>query len=95
MVGLSLLARGSLAEKLQWVFNLYDVNRDGQITKDEMLDIISSIYDMMGRFAEPCIEENTARQHVDRIFEVRCCCFCVLPPSSATLLETQLSLISA
>ena len=61
MVGLSLLARGSLAEKLQWVFNLYDVNRDGQITKDEMLDIISSIYDMMGRFAEPCIDDNTAQ----------------------------------
>ena len=44
---------------------------DGIITKDEMLDIVSAIYDMMGRFAEPCIDEHTAREHVERVFMVR------------------------
>ena len=70
VVGLSVLARGSLSEKLQWIFSLYDINNDGYISKTEMLDIISAIYDMMGRFADPCIDENTAREHVDRVFEV-------------------------
>ncbi|XP_074642598.1 A-type potassium channel modulatory protein KCNIP1-like isoform X2 [Tubulanus polymorphus] len=67
--GLSVLSRGSLQEKLLWAFNLYDINGDGIITKDEMLDIVSAIYDMMGRFAEPCVDENTAREHVERVFQ--------------------------
>ena len=73
MIGLSVLARGTLVEKLQWAFSLYDINGDGIITKDEMLDIISAIYDMMGRFSEPAIDEHTAKDHVDRVFEVRKC----------------------
>ena len=46
------------------------ITGDGIITKDEMLDIVSAIYDMMGRFAEPCIDEHTAREHVERVFMV-------------------------
>ncbi|XP_064630271.1 Kv channel-interacting protein 1-like isoform X8 [Lineus longissimus] len=69
VMGLSVLSRGSLHEKLQWAFDLYDINGDGIITKDEMLDIVSAIYDMMGRFAEPCVDETTARDHVDRVFQ--------------------------
>ena len=42
----------------------------GVVTKDEMLDIISAIYDMMGRYSDPAIDEHTAKEHVDRVFEV-------------------------
>jgi hypothetical protein len=35
-----------------------------------MLDIVSAIYDMMGRFSEPAIDEQTAREHVDKVFQV-------------------------
>eukprot|EP00918_Siedleckia_nematoides_P099594 GHVU01217793.1.p1 GENE.GHVU01217793.1~~GHVU01217793.1.p1 ORF type:complete len:204 (+),score=33.22 GHVU01217793.1:124-735(+) len=69
VMGLSVLARGTFHEKLQWAFTLYDINGDGIITKDEMLDIVSAIYDMMGRFAEPCIDEHTAKEHVERVFQ--------------------------
>lgn len=31
---LSLLLRGTTEEKLNWAFNLYDINKDGQITKE-------------------------------------------------------------
>ena len=68
--GLSVLARGTFDQKLLWAFSLYDVNGDGIITKDEMLDIVSAIYDMMGKFAEPAIDEHTAKEHVDRVFQV-------------------------
>lgn len=68
-MGLSVLARGSLPERLQWAFSLYDVNGDGIITKDEMLDIVGSIYEMMGRFTEPQVDEYSAREHVDRVFQ--------------------------
>jgi len=68
VMGLSVLSRGTLHEKLQWAFSLYDINGDGIITKDEMLDIVTAIYAMMGKFAEPCFDEHSAREHVERIF---------------------------
>lgn len=34
MVGLSILLRGTVHEKLKWAFNLYDINKDGCITKE-------------------------------------------------------------
>ncbi len=34
-----------------------------------MLDVVTSIYDMMGRFASPCIDEYTAKDHVEMVFQ--------------------------
>lgn len=65
-----MLSRGSLQERLQWAFSLYDINGDGLITREEMLDIVSAIYDMMGRFSEPSVDETTTRDHVDKVFQV-------------------------
>lgn len=70
VVGLSVLARGTLQDKLQWAFNLYDVNHDGIITKEEMSDIVTAIYSMMGKYVEPTIDEACAKDHVERIFQV-------------------------
>ena len=69
-MGLSVLSRGSLQERLQWAFSLYDINGDGIITKDEMLNIVTAIYEMMGRYTEPTIDETTAKEHVERVFQV-------------------------
>jgi len=33
VTALSILLRGSVREKLQWTFNLYDINHDGYINK--------------------------------------------------------------
>ncbi|CAH1989852.1 unnamed protein product [Acanthoscelides obtectus] len=66
---LSILSRGSLEEKLQWAFSLYDINGDGYITREEMTDIVTAIYDLMGKMVEPCIEECTVTERVDRIFQ--------------------------
>ncbi|XP_063434997.1 calsenilin-like isoform X4 [Mytilus trossulus] len=69
VIGLSVLSRGSLQERLQWAFGLYDINGDGLITREEMLDIVSAIYDMMGRFSEPSVDENTTKDHVEKVFQ--------------------------
>lgn len=37
VIGLSVLLRGSITEKLNWAFNLYDINKDGYITKEVRL----------------------------------------------------------
>lgn len=34
VTGLSILLRGTVQEKLNWAFNLYDINKDGYITKE-------------------------------------------------------------
>lgn len=70
VIGLSVLARGSLQEKLRWAFSLYDINGDGYITKDEVSRIVQSIYELMGKAVEPMIEDHTTRDHVDRVFQV-------------------------
>ena len=72
VMGLSVLARGSLHEKLHWAFTLYDINGDGVITRHEMYDIVSAVYDMMGQFAVPPVDQQSVKNHVDRVFEVCC-----------------------
>ncbi|KAF5907012.1 Kv channel-interacting protein 4 isoform X3, partial [Clarias magur] len=69
VMGLSILLRGTVQEKLNWVFNLYDINKDGYITKEEMFDIMKAIYDMMGKWTYPILKEETPRQHVEIFFQ--------------------------
>ncbi|XP_054403772.1 calsenilin-like [Pongo abelii] len=69
VVGLSILLRGTVHEKLKWAFNLYDIDKDGYITKEEMLAIMKSIYDMMGRHTYPILREDAPAEHVERFFQ--------------------------
>ncbi|CAG5053585.1 unnamed protein product, partial [Parnassius apollo] len=50
---LSRVARGSIQEKLSWVFALYDVDGDGRISKSEMLAVVQAVYELLGRAAVP------------------------------------------
>lgn len=72
VVGLSILSRGSLDEKLRWTFSLYDINGDGCITREEMTDIVTAVYELMGKFADPNLNANHegVRQKVDKMFQV-------------------------
>ncbi|XP_045587645.1 Kv channel-interacting protein 4 [Procambarus clarkii] len=67
---LSTVSRGSTQEKLQWIFGLYDVNNDGLISKSEMVDVVTAIYQMMGRATEPLVEDTCAKDHVEKIFHL-------------------------
>ncbi|KAJ7987179.1 hypothetical protein DPEC_G00336070 [Dallia pectoralis] len=69
VIGLSVLLRGSDTEKLRWAFNLYDINKDGYITKEEMLAIMTSIYDMMGRYTSPSVRDDDPSEHVEKFFQ--------------------------
>ncbi|XP_035463348.1 calsenilin isoform X1 [Scophthalmus maximus] len=69
VLGLSVLLRGSVTEKLRWAFNLYDINKDGYVTKEEMLAIMTSIYDMMGRYTSPSVRDDSPFEHVEKFFQ--------------------------
>ncbi|XP_063705066.1 uncharacterized protein LOC134834360 isoform X2 [Culicoides brevitarsis] len=56
--GLSILSRGTLEEKLLWTFSLYDINGDGRITREEMTDIVTAIYELMGKGPSEASDSN-------------------------------------
>ncbi|XP_051541341.1 Kv channel interacting protein 3b, calsenilin isoform X1 [Myxocyprinus asiaticus] len=86
VIGLSVLLRGSVTEKLRWAFNLYDINKDGYITKEEMLAIMKSIYDMMGRYTYPSVKEDDPFEHVENFFQVL-----IFQQSSVSLYHTAMT----
>ena len=49
---------------------MYDINCDGQITKEEMTDIVTAIYNLMGHPVEEKIDDDRIKAKVDRIFDV-------------------------
>uniref|UniRef100_A0A1I7YCQ9 EF-hand domain-containing protein n=1 Tax=Steinernema glaseri TaxID=37863 RepID=A0A1I7YCQ9_9BILA len=69
VVGLSIISRGTDREKFGWVFDLYDINRQGCIGQSELLLVINSIYELIGKNAEPPFNRNTVIEHVVAVFK--------------------------
>lgn len=40
-------------------------------TLQEMLDIMKSIYDMMGKYTYPTMQDDAPREHVESFFQVK------------------------
>lgn len=53
---------------LSGAFSLYDVDKDGYITKEEMANIVGAIYSMIGDVLELPKDEDTPEKRVNKIF---------------------------
>ena len=47
-MGLSILLKGTLEDKLRWTFQLYDVNKDGVLSRSEVRDVTSAVRMLTG-----------------------------------------------
>jgi Ca2+-binding EF-hand superfamily protein len=51
-------------------FKLYDIDRDGLISRAEMVNIVAAIYKMVGDMVHLPADEDTPEKRVDKIFNM-------------------------
>ncbi|XP_014845569.1 PREDICTED: recoverin-like [Poecilia mexicana] len=72
IIALHMTATGKTTSKLEWAFSLFDVDKNGYITKAEVTEICTSIFklipsDEVGDLPE---DENTPEKRADKLWKV-------------------------
>lgn len=65
MCAIDITLNGNTDEKLEWAFIMYDINGDQRISKSEMIDVVESMFDLLGKDKKG---NNDPKKHVEHIF---------------------------
>ncbi|CAI5454683.1 unnamed protein product [Caenorhabditis angaria] len=65
----SKIAKGTLEEKLDWIFSLYDSNCVGYIGYQDIYNVVKSMYQLVDATLKPAVIATICRQHVKIVFK--------------------------
>uniref|UniRef100_A0A7N5JQ28 Visinin-like n=1 Tax=Ailuropoda melanoleuca TaxID=9646 RepID=A0A7N5JQ28_AILME len=70
IIALHLTSTGKTNLKLEWAFSLFDVDRNGEISKNEVLEIIAAIFKMIPPEEQKILpeDENTPQKRADKLW---------------------------
>ncbi|CAH6720356.1 calcium-binding protein NCS-1 [[Candida] jaroonii] len=70
IIALSITSRGSLDQKINWSFKLYDQKKTGKINYDDILLIITSVYKLIGSMVALPSDERTPELRTEKFFKL-------------------------
>ncbi|CAF1101814.1 unnamed protein product [Adineta steineri] len=69
LICLSTLCRGTIEDRLRWIFSLYDTKRSGKLTKNDFHVIICAVYSLLGNVSNRNYDHETIREHTAIVFQ--------------------------
>lgn len=71
IIALHMTSTGKTTRKLEWAFSLFDVDKNGYITKAEVKEICTSIFKLIPKdeLADLPEDENTAEKRADKLWQ--------------------------
>ncbi|KAM4652552.1 visinin-like [Discoglossus pictus] len=70
IIALHLTSSGKTSLKLEWAFSLFDVDRNGEVSKVEVLEIITAIFKMIPESEQKNLpdDENSPQKRADKLW---------------------------
>ncbi|XP_077363097.1 recoverin-like [Festucalex cinctus] len=71
IIALHMTSTGKTTRKLEWAFSLFDVDKNGYITKSEVKEICTAIFKLIPRDEVPRLpsDENTAEKRAEKLWK--------------------------
>lgn len=70
-MGLSILLRGTVTEKISYIFRIYDIKKKGFLRKEDFSRILASIYEMMSTSnSKAGFNQIDEKEHLNLVFQV-------------------------
>ncbi|CAF2719087.1 unnamed protein product [Rotaria sp. Silwood2] len=69
LIGLSTLCRGTVEDRLKWIFKLYDNKKTGRLTKDDLHVIVCAVHSLLGNASNRHHDYTITQEHTTIVFQ--------------------------